>query len=307
MSTARLLSRYETCARAGYWARSWERQKLDGTEILQAALSVGLTETERVDIGELAGETVLEIAADRGLLTSVNQVYDAAIHHAALADILTQVVRRPGNPAWRPAEPILGSWTPSCYIDPSGGHLRRIVLVSQWNDERHASEARSWESLGEISHFKLPMQQVVLVLGQHRDGKRHGPFSKGYLHPQGSELRFRRKGKRSTSTFNANWSQIWREDVGGHIGVERWLQAMLEDDMLRDVSFTVELPVPSERDMQAVRDMAERKLEALSKISELPDANLSTCFWPVPCVFQPECHAGRAPSLHRFVSATTKG
>lgn len=301
MSTAALLTRLETCERAGYWARGWERRKLDGTEMLAQAVGAGLTEVERSDYGEVAGETVMDLAEHRGLSSRTHQVYDSAVHHAALADIITATIRPAGKPPWRPVEPLDGTWTPSCYVDASGSHLRRVLLVSAWSDERHHAEMRSWHSFGEVCHYEMPMQQVVIVLGQLRDGKRHGPFSKGFMHPQGSHLRFRRKSKSTNETFNANWRQVWREDVGGDISVERWLQGMLDDDILRDTCFPVDVPVPDKQVCARVRSMAAARLDALHRLKVLPDENLSTCFWPVQCVFQPECHAGRKPDGNRFV------
>jgi hypothetical protein len=48
--------------------------------------------------------------------------------------------------------------------------------------------------------------------------------------------------------------------------------------------------------------MAARKLEQLRGLTVLPDPQLSTCDWPTPCVFQRECHAGKAPTEGRFIS-----
>jgi hypothetical protein len=75
---------------------------------------------------------------------------------------------------------------PSCFL--VGQKLRRIALVSHWTDERHYAEARSWRTLGEICVYGLPMEQVVVVLGQNRKGKRYGAWSKGFQHPQSKQL-----------------------------------------------------------------------------------------------------------------------
>jgi hypothetical protein len=87
------------------------------------------------------------------------------------------------------------------------------------------------------------MQQIVLVLGVHRDGRRHSPWAKGLLHPANRKLRFRKRQGSSTEGFKDTWERAWRED---HAEIDRmaWLQAMLEDCVLRDVCFNVDIPVP---------------------------------------------------------------
>lgn len=299
MSTAALLTAFEPCHRKGFWARDWERITLDGTEMLQQAIRAGVMERERADFGERAGEEVMSLAEERGLETKNHEVYDSVIHHAALADILTTAIRKATESAWQVPEATGSSWASGAFLDPSGTHLRRVVLASSWNDERHYAEIRSWYSLGEIAQYNLPMQQVVLVLGSLRDGRRHSPWSKGLLHPHNHRLRFRKRTNASTEGFKDTWARVWRED---HAEIDRttWLRAMLEDDVLRDVCFNVDIPVPGEIEAQRLRDMAARKVEQLAGLTVLPDPQLSTCDWPNPCVFQRECHAGKEPSEGRF-------
>ena len=297
MNTASLLTAYEPCHRKGYWARDWERQKLDAAEMLQRAIASGVMEADRQDFGEVAGEEIMWLAESRGLETKSHQVYDSAIHHACLADILTTAIRKPSEAPWTRPDPLGGGWVSGAFLDPSGSYLRRIVLATSWSDERHYSEIRSWHSLGEIAQYGLPMQQVVLILGVQRDGKRHSPWTKGLLHPQNRKLRFRKAGG---GPFKETWERIWREDHG-EIDRMDWLQGMLDDDILRDVCFKVEIPIPGATELERLRDMAQRKLDRLAGMAKLPDPQLSTCDWPLPCVFQRECHAGSAPSEGKFI------
>ena len=67
MTTASVLTAYESCERRTYWARHWERRRLDSTEFLRRALHAGVTEAMRDDFGEVAGETVMDLAVDPGL------------------------------------------------------------------------------------------------------------------------------------------------------------------------------------------------------------------------------------------------
>ncbi len=306
-SSASLLTNLETCSRKGYWS-IWESWKLQPKEILLRALNVALTAQESPDgaFGETAGAEIMQLAEDRGLDTESFQVYDEVCHLACLADILTSAIRKPKDEPWLIPEP-LQNWKSECFLSPDGRNLRRIVLVSHWTDARHYSECRSWFTLGEQAHYKLPMQMVVLVLGQKRAGKYHSPWCQGYQHPANKQLRFRKRSAGSRAegnAFNDKWGKIWREDHA-EISRETWLQSMLTDDILRDVCFKVDVPVPPAEQCKKIRDMAKRKMDRLAKLTEKPEANLSSCDWPTPCVFRRLCHTipEREPSERNgFVS-----
>lgn len=274
--------------------------------MLQAAIAAAVTEAERTDFGEVAGEEIMQLAKDRGMQTNSHQIYDSAVHHSCLADITSSAIRKPGEEPWTRPEPLSTGWTSGAFLDPSGTRLRRVVLASSWSDDRHYSEIRSWYSLGEVAAYEMPMQQVVLILGVQRDGRRHSPWTKGLLHPTNHKLRFRKVKHTTTEDFRDTWERIWREDRA-EIDRMVWLQTMLDDDVLRDVCFKVEIPVPGKVELQRLRDMAARKLERLAGMTELPDQQLSTCDFPIPCVYQRECHAGMEPGKERFVRIEAAG
>jgi hypothetical protein len=291
MTSPDLLTNYETCDLKGYWSRDWRRPRLTSNEFLIRAMTAGLTEREREDFGNVAGETVMDLAVNPGLETPASKnLHESVIHHAALADTLTTAVRAKGSPPWSPPTPSkLGGhlWHSGAFLDPSGDHLRRIALVSSWSDERHYSELRSWYSLGEVAAYRVPMKVVVLNVGQHRDGRRHGPFTKGFLHPQNFKLRFRKKQKVTHETFSDRWEKVWREDRG-EISTEEWLEAMLGDDILRDVCFVIDLPTPSPPHHLRIGDMAARKLDRLMTMTKRPEASMSVCDRPA-CSFKGCC------------------
>ena len=279
LPTPDLLTAAEACARRGVFARDWQRRRLTANHVLYGAVRTGLTET-RDDFGQAAGETVMELAEDRGMDRPLGgDLYRSIIHHAALADLVTGAIRKPLDAPWSIPEPEMVNgvpWDSSAYLDPSGTKLRRVLFVSHWTDERHYREVRSWYATGEVCAYKLPMQMAVVVLGQHRDGRRAGPWTKGFLHPQNHKLRFRKKSRSSSEVFSEKWEQVWREDRG-EIDNRTWLQAMMDDDVLRDVLFTVDIPVPDPEMVRRVRAMASRKLERVRKIVALPEASLSVC------------------------------
>lgn len=299
MNSPILLTHFETCERKCYWSRTWERSKLDGSALLQAAIRAGVL-TARADFGEAAGEEAYALGNEPGLDTAHYDVHGEVMHLACIADVVTAALRK--DAPWKASEPIrIGEgplWSSDVFLDASGAHLRRVALVSAWNDDRHYSECRSWFSLGNVCAYGLPMQMAVIVLGQYREGKRYGPWAKGVRHPANKKLRFRKKHA-AAEGFKSTWQQIWREDFD-EITTHDWLQAMLEDGVLQDVCFTVTIGVPEQPARQRILDLADRKLEKIASMKELPDPQLTGCDWPVACIFRGPCHAGREPQKGPF-------
>ena len=302
MSTAQILTNYEHCQRKSFYGLSWQRNRLSAVGMMAKAIRVAVTapNASETAFGELAGSEVMQLAADRGLETENPEVYEAVIHTAALSDILVSAIRKPGSPPWQIPE-VVQNWTSAAYLSPDGSYLRRIALVSHWSDERQCGESRAWFTLGEIEAYRLPMQIAVLVLGQQRNGRRTGsPWCSGFLHPRNHELRFRKRSKGTRTdgnVFNDKWEKILREDHA-EISRETWLESMLRDDVLPDVCFKVDVEIPTEKQLQRIREMRDRKLEKIAALTEKPEANLSTCDFPVPCEFKRCCHAAveREPS-----------
>ena len=289
MSTARLLTNSEKCARKGYWSLKWQAHKLTPVQMIEAALRHALCAKDGAPWGELAGSEILQLAEDRGMEIDTPRLYESVIHHAALADLIATVLRKPGEAPWSiPADK--DGWQSDCYLSPDGSTLRRVILVSHWNDERHYSECRSWYSLGEIAAYELPMQMAVFVIGQLRDGKRSSPWTTGFLHPSGNHvLRFRKKSKSTSEVFSEKWQKIYREDHA-EISREAWIESMLKDDVLPEVAFPIHLPVPPDLPLRRIRDMMKTKLERLNTLTVTPEASLSVCEWPVKCEFLKLCH-----------------
>lgn len=291
MSTADLLTASETCQRKGFFSRSWTSTKIRPTEMTLAGIKAALVATEAPDgaFGNVAGTEIMQLAQDRGMETDSPRLYDAVLHHASIADLISTVIRKPNDPPWQLAPAIKG-WNPDCFISPDGNYLRRVLVVSNWSDERHSSEFRSWHTLGNIAHLKLPMQLVVCIIGQMRDGLRpSSPWASGFQHPTNHQLRFRKKSRSQSEVFSEKWEKIYREDHD-EITREDWLEAMLKDDVLREVCFREDIPIPPTPHLQRVRDMASKKLERLYALKETPEANLSGCDWPVACPFRRLCH-----------------
>ena len=295
--SAELLTMYEPCNRKGAWGRDWQRAKIDIYELLQAGIAEGVI-SSRSDFGVAAGEEVVAISARREIVSDQYDLYSQVIHHAAIAEIVTSAIRKPSEPPWGIAEPVElpggQTWYSDTFLAPDGLKLRRVALTSNWSDDKHYSFARSWYSLGEVAVYGLPMQQATIILGQMRGGKRHGFWSHGLRHPVSKQLRFRKKNDKGTP-FKSTWIEIWREDYD-QISTQEWLNAMHSDGVLADVAFNVDIPVPEPKARQQIVDLTSRRLEKIWTQKDLPDPNLSTCFWPVKCEFVSNCHRGDPPS-----------
>jgi hypothetical protein len=245
-----------------------------------------------------AGGKIMEISANREIVSDQHDLYSQVIHYASLADIVTSAIRKPSEPPWGVSEPVSLpnglQWQGGAFLAPDGLKLRRVVLATNWSDDRHYSEARSWFSLGEVCVHGLPMQEAVIVLGASRDGKRHGYWSKGLRHPVNKKLRFRKKNDTETG-FKSSWATIFREDYND-ISTEEWLESMYSDGVLQDICFSVEIPVPEKTARQRIVDLAARRLDEIYRTKELPPQQLSTCDFPVPCCHRGHCHKGDPPS-----------
>jgi hypothetical protein len=305
-STPELLTALETCPRKGWYSQRWQAQRMISSRMVSEAIQIALSAPVEAGrpLGEVAGDAMMQLAEDRGMdidtkETRVSSVYDAVLNHACLADLLVTAIRKPTDPPWL-TPPASNIWTSGCFLAPDGNSLRRVVLVSHWSDERKFSESRNWYTAGEIAHYDLPMQLVVLIIGQMRNGRRRGPWTQGFCHPQNHQLRFRRRraGNRSEGEhFNERWEQIWREDHA-EISRETWLESMLKDDVLPEVCFRIDIPTLSPPHRQRILEIRERKLDALHAMKEKPDVQLSGCHWPMPCEFLRCCHSDpeREPS-----------
>lgn len=293
LGTAELLTTDENCHRAAYWSQRWERSKGTSLDFLQYGVRQGLTETKRSDYGEVSGEYLYELGASKQLDSKQHDIHAEIVHLSAISDIVTSALRKKGDEAWKVPE-IIAEWTPSCYLSPSGDYLRRVVFTTNWSDDKQHSFCRSWHTLGPVCHYSLPMQLAVIILGQHKNGKYHSFWTHGLRHPANKKLRFRKKNDIRTP-FKETWNEVWREDFDD-ISTSDWLGGMLEDDVLRDLCFSLTVPVPEELARKNIVDVAARKMDSIRNTNKLPDLNLSTCDWPIPCMFRNPCHSSAQPS-----------
>jgi hypothetical protein len=289
MNSAELLSAYEVCPRKAYLASRWQRNKLSTVQTLRESLYRVLAAPEapaEASWGQMAGETVLDLAASPGIDISGENVYACAMNLANLADIILTAIRKPDEKPWH--EESIQNWT--SYLSPEGDKLRRLVIVSHWSQDRHYSECRNWFTFGPMAAFRLPMDLVVLIIGNERNGRRHSHWCKALLHPANKkQLRFRRRVGNTSGGFKESWVEIWREDHE-EISRETWLNCMLADDVLRDCCFTIHMPQMPPEQCQYYMELAARKMEMVQAMREKPPLQLTGCDFPVKCQFLKPCH-----------------
>lgn len=292
MTTPELLTLMDRDPRAAYWSQFWQRQTVTPVEALRLAIADGLMSQEE-DPGQTAGDTVMTLAAERGLETKVYDLYGCALHHAALADLIVTQIRSLQPLLARPEDQTVNgsTWVSNAYLASSGVRLHRVVVVDRWSVERKEAESHAWFSLGEMAAYQMPMTQTVIVVGQTRDGRHHSPWSKGWLHPRSKNLRLR---KRSGEGFGGEWKQIWREEAD-QISRDKWLDQMREDQVMHDLVFDVELELPCPEVLSKIRHLISKKLCRLQEMKEAPEPNPSQCDWPIPCPFKNACWNFREP------------
>lgn len=296
MTSAQLIEAYENCRRKAKWFTEVEPTKLRSREFVAAGVRHGLM-SSRKDFNVAAGESVVEMASKNEMIVTGAQQFDAVMHCATISDIVTAALRNPKSGPWQAAPRLrLGEtsfWDTDALLEPNAGHLRRVEFVSNWDEDRHYSLCRSWSNLGLTCIAGEPLQIAVIVLGQFRDGKYRSPWTQAFTHPSNLGIRFRKKNA-VRAGFKDTWGKIWREDHEEHT-TQAWLQQMVSDGVLHDICFKIDLPVPQKEARQQIIDLAQRQLEAIYSMRELPERQLSTCDWPVPCIFRDPCHKGDLP------------
>ena len=291
-----LLSNLETCQRKTAWGQSWESSTLHPTEIAYRGITAALLEAERPDYGEVAGETVMELCADRGLDSPHTQsLYDIGVHHAAIADLVATFLRRDGGTWARLPQTALQdgvAWDSRCFY--AGNRLQRVLLVDHWDEERQAAESHSWYTLGEIAAYELPMTLRIIVLGTSKFGRRYSAWSRGLLHPRNHQLRFKVKaGKKRAQVdggFASSWEPIWREDHA-EIDRQKWLDTMAADGVLGDVALERRIEVPRRAHVENIRRDAIACGTRINALPVLPQKSYGGCDRPRPCQFRRCCWA----------------
>jgi hypothetical protein len=293
VTSAEKLLMLDRCARAAHLAKTWRKGIIHPTAALYAAIEQGLAYQGPEDCGSYAGDTLMTLAVERGLDTDQSDLFGLSQHLASLADFVVWMLRADGEPWYRPEDIKVGGerWESSVFLNKLGTRLRRVILVDRWSLERELAESHDWRTFGETNAYQMPLDQTVLVIGQSRSGRRHGPFTKGWLHPIAKNLRMR---KRNGKGFDGAWLPVFREEWEG--SREQWLDTMTQDGLLEDCIFHATVEVHEQ--VKQIRDLAERKLVQIRETVSIPPPSPSQCDDPLsPCEYRDACWSFQAPSV----------
>jgi hypothetical protein len=277
-----LIVLHDECERKATWMGKYVLPSIPLVDAMHRALRAGLIAGD----GARSREMFLNLAAEPGLDIQAYNVYDIAVHHAALMETVVAYLTAEGK--WIPAGDDLGS-----FLLPDG-RLRRVVLCSAWNSLREQEERNSWRTVAEMSITNRPMVINVIIIGQSIKGFRPSPWTRGYVHPENGLLRIKRISSEKTGPnpkFSDNWKKVYREETD-HKPLE-WLGFMQKDQAFDDSVQTVHCNVPVSR-KSVLQDLEriEREIEAKSE-----SMRRSACFRFAPCSFAGLCHYGSTPGM----------
>lgn len=273
------IARHDLCERFGTWRREFELPRIPLAEVLNASLRAGLLAGDE----RSAHSYFLEKAASPGLDIEGRNIYDIAVHHARMIEVICGYLLN-GAGAWKPMGAVQCGfdYQPMSFL-MDDGRLRRVVLCSSWNPLREAEERNSWWTVGDTAATGRPMLLNVIVIGSSRGGFRPSPWTTMYTHPENGIARIKKKeGK-----FSDGWKCSYREN-SDH-SVSDWLRMMQQDDAFEGIvhSFTVDATGASVlQDMGRIDAEIEKKGTAMRR---------SSCYRYVPCPMADLCPTGRTP------------
>lgn len=265
--------RHDACSRFETWSRRYELPRISLSDALRSGLRAGLLTGDP----QRAHSQFIAHASNPGLDIEGRNVYDIAIHHAAMLEVIATYLVGNDGP-WKPASCLpLGQDTfqPLSFEMPDG-RLRRVVLASSWNTLREQEERHSWWSVADMEITGRPMLINAIVIGQTREGFRISPWTMGYEHPENGILRIKKKeGK-----FNPNWKKVKRENTD--IRSLDWLSHMQSDGAFEDVVFSFTADLKSrDSDMERMASEIREGRDTMRR---------SACFRMSPCPMASTCH-----------------
>lgn len=280
---------WDECERKFAWIDQYEPPR----KTLATALYQSLAEGLKSGIPEKAKHRLLRMAANPGLAISGTGIYDVAIHHATLLELICTYLLAAEEGRWKRADSIKVNsdfYRPQSYL-LQGNRIRRVVLATSWTPEREAEERNSWRTLGDIAMTGKPMVINVIIIGPLEFGKRQSPWTRGYLHPKSQELRImgrpQEDGRRAT--FNDSWKQVWRESYA-RVLTKEWLGVMQKDRAFEKVVKTITVDLPP--NIAEIRSQVERMLPRMAE-GGTGETRRASCFRAFyPCQFAPICTRG---------------
>jgi len=263
---------HDRCERLQTWTTQYQLPRIPLSQALHEALRQGLM----VGTPQGAKAAFLKLAASPGLDAEGESIYDIAVHHAAMLEVLTAYLATEGP--WE-TPGIVDEFEPHSFLMPDG-RLRRVVLASTWNTLREQEERNSWRTMADVCVTGRPMLVNALVIGQSSKGFRSSPWTRGYTHPANHTLRV----KRAEGRFSDGWGKVYREATD--YGPQGWLKVMQQDEAFDGLVYSFTVDVPARR-KEILLDLKRMEGEIARKGTTMRRA---ACFHLAPCPFARVCH-----------------
>jgi hypothetical protein len=274
-------AQHDACERLRTWSAAYELPRIPLAQAMHLSLRAGLIAGDP----SLARSTLMGMGAQPGLDIEAWNLYEIAVHHAALMEIVCAYLLCDGG-AWTPAPSVsLGAidFEPLSYLLPDG-RLRRVVLCSTWNKLREQEEAQSWWTQADISATHRPMLLNIIVIGNSIKGFRPTPWTRAYIHPENRVMRV----KKREGNFTEKWERLYRESTDKH--AKEWLDMMAQDGAFDDLVYSLTVDAGEKR--QSILDDMFRMAKEMAHAGT--DMRRSACFKMAPCPMARLCHHPRA-------------
>lgn len=268
---------HDTCPRSQTYTSRYEPLRVSLNYALNESLYTALSVGNPI----AASDKLMELAARPGIEVESRSLYDSAIHHSRLVELLASYVLAVG--------PLLvpdlitcewGEFQPRSFLTEDG-RLRRVVLCDRWTPERELLERFSWRTAIDSAITNRPMIITALVIGRVQNGFRPSVWTQGFEHPMTREIRIqKREGK-----FTENWRSHYRENT--QIKALEWLRIMQEDGAFEGRVFSAtQNPDPSVLPQVAA---TAREMGSMRQTR-------SSCYRFKPCPFLPACSQSKSPA-----------
>jgi hypothetical protein len=281
--SAQLLDVFDRCPRRFAFERTHEPRSISLLGLLYAGME-----------GALLGnaDAITEITQQKDVNAGDLSPMSAIRHVECMAEVIGMALRAKLGVVCRPEPTSLGEHEWHTGLFEARGELHRIILTSHMDDDSLRSFAHSWQTIGELAALERSITLTVVIIGAQRGGRRHSPWSKGFLHPIQKTLRIGRRKAGGADGFTTGWKEVWREQT--EIKAETWLDRMKADEMLGDLIVSRKITYRGEdaRMAQARREMLLLAEEMMSPRTDYP-MRRSSCdeIGRPPCPFQPACYS----------------
>jgi hypothetical protein len=302
--TSQLFDTMDRCERRLAFERDHQPTSITPLGLLYAAVEGSLVASDPCEGAKWA---IADVTQSRDVNAGDLSPISAVKHAEAMAEVIGLALREKFGQAKMP-EPVAfheHEWQSNLF--ECRGQLHRIILGSYLDDDSLRSFAHSWQTIGELAALERSLTLTVVIIGAQRGGRRHSPWSKGFLHPIQKTLRIGRRKAGQGDGFTTGWKEIWREQ--SDIKAETWLDRMKTDEMLGDLIVTRKIQYRGEdermkaarREMLILADqMGSASVDAPMRRSSCDEIGRGACPWQPVCYSPVPVSPDDLPHLYRI-------